>query len=228
MSNFLELTNTLLRRINEVVIDSADFGGVRNVQALAKDAVNASIRDTMSYVQQWSFAIETETQTLTAGTQEYAFPADMHVVDWDSFFLNKDTALSVNAKKLKAMSYDEYNSRYRESDANMLSTDYGVPERIYRTQQGKFGVSPPPDKAYEIEYVYFRFPDDLSAATDTHIIPTRFENVIIEGALVHMMRFRSNDTAVAYHLKKFQEGLEYMRRILLDPIESMRSTNVRG
>lgn len=228
MSNYLQLTNTLLRRINEVVIDEADFGGVRNVQALAKDAINASIREMMSYVQQWTFAYTATTQTLTAGTQEYDFPSDMHVVDWDSFFLNKDASLDANAKELDVVSYDEYQSRYRASDSNLDSNNYAQPERIYRTQQTKFGVSPPPDKAYTISYVYYAFPDDLLAAADTTIIPTRFEHVIIEGALIFMMRFRSNDQAVSYHTKKFQEGLEYMRRVLLDPPDYMRSTNVRG
>lgn len=42
MATFLNITNELLRRLNEVVIDQADFAGVRNVQALAKDSVNSS------------------------------------------------------------------------------------------------------------------------------------------------------------------------------------------
>jgi hypothetical protein len=226
-STYLQLTNKLLRRLNEVEIDTADFTGARNVQALAKDAVNASIREIISYVQQWPFLLTVEEQTLTAGTQEYSFPSDMHVVDWDSFFLKKDAAIDTNAKELNVISYDEYQSRHRASDANMVSTSYAQPERIYRTQQSKFGVSPPPDKAYTVQYTYFSFPTDLSTATDTTIIPPRFEHVLIEGAMVFMMRFRSNDSAVAYHLKKFQEGLEFMRRVLLDPPDYFRA-NAQG
>ena len=40
MSTFLSLTNELLRRLNEVQIDQADFPNVKNVKALAKDSVN--------------------------------------------------------------------------------------------------------------------------------------------------------------------------------------------
>ena len=45
MSTFLSLTNELLRRLNEVQIDQADFPNVKNVQALAKDSINSSIHD---------------------------------------------------------------------------------------------------------------------------------------------------------------------------------------
>lgn len=226
-STYLQLTNKLLRRLNEVEIDTADFTGARNVQALAKDAVNASIREIISYVQQWNFLLTQEEVTLTVGTQEYSFPSDMHVVDWDSFFLKKDASIDTNAKELDVINFDEYQSRYRASDANMETTSYQAPQRIYRTQQTKFGVSPPPDKAYTIQYNYFSFPNDLAVATDTTVIPPRFEHVIMEGAMVFMMRFRSNDSAVGYHLQKFKEGMDYMRRVLLDPPDYFRA-NTQG
>ena len=46
MATYVTLVNELLRRLNEVTLDTAGdgFDSVRNVQALAKDAVNSSIR----------------------------------------------------------------------------------------------------------------------------------------------------------------------------------------
>ena len=46
MATYVTLVNELLRRLNEVTLDIAGdgFDSVRNVQALAKDAVNSSIR----------------------------------------------------------------------------------------------------------------------------------------------------------------------------------------
>jgi len=229
-STYLDLTNKLLRRLNEVILDETDFDGARNVQALAKDSINYSIREILSYVQEWPFTTTTTTQVLTAGTQEYDFPSDLHVVDWDSFLLRKDAGLSpaVDASKLDVISYDEYQEKYRERDENMETTSRAKPEYIYRTQQTKFGVTPPPDQAYTIEYVYNNFPTDLSATTDATIIPQRFDHVILEGAMVYMMRFRSNDQATAYHTQKFKEGLEFMRRVLLDPPDYFRANVVRG
>jgi hypothetical protein len=229
-STYLSLTNRLLRRLNEVVIDETDFSGARNVQALAKDSINYSIREILSYVQEWPFTTTSTTQVLTAGTQEYDFPSDLHVVDWGSFFLQKDDSLSptVNGEELDVISYDEYQSNYRANDANMLSSSYAKPERIYRTQQTKFGVSPPPDQAYTIAYVYNSFPADLVAFSDTTVVPARFDHVILEGAMVYMMRFRSNDPATNYHTGKFKEGLEFMRRVLLDPPDYFRANVVGG
>ena len=228
-STYLSLTNRLLRRLNEVVLDETDFASARNVQALAKDSINYSIREILSYVQEWPFTTTTTTQVLTSGTQEYDFPVDLHVVDWDSFFLQKDAALSpvVDGAKLDTISYDEYQESHRANDANLASSSYSKPERIYRTQKTKFGVSPPPDQAYTIQYVYNSFPSDLALYTDTTIIPPRFDHVIIEGAMVYMMRFRSNDQATNYHTQKFKEGLEFMRRVLLDPPDYFRA-NVVG
>ena len=71
MSTFLNLTNELLRRLNEVQIDQADFGTVKNVQALAKDAINSSIREILQDAQEWPFTLTTYEETLTAGTGQY-------------------------------------------------------------------------------------------------------------------------------------------------------------
>ena len=47
MATYITLVNQLLRRLNEVTLDTAGdgFDTVRNVQALAKDAINNSIRN---------------------------------------------------------------------------------------------------------------------------------------------------------------------------------------
>ena len=40
-----KLTNELLRRLNEVVLTTDTFSAAKNVQALAKDAINSAIRE---------------------------------------------------------------------------------------------------------------------------------------------------------------------------------------
>ena len=42
-STYLDLTNKLLRKINEVEISEADFSNTRGVQTLAKDAIADAI-----------------------------------------------------------------------------------------------------------------------------------------------------------------------------------------
>lgn len=226
MATYISLTNELLRRINEVEIDETAFAGARNIQALAKDAVNAAIREILHSAQEWPFAIQKYTQTCVSGTQEYSFPATLSSVDWDSFFLKKNTSLNNIPAKLKVLSFDEYTSRYRSQDESSGSTGYTAPVYVYQTQETKFGLSPIPNGAYEIEYKYWLFPSDLSLSTDTTIIPARFKHVIMDGAMAYLMHFRSNEQSAVLHRDKFDQGIRMMRRILMDDPIDVRSTYV--
>ena len=87
-------------------------------------------------------------------------------------------------------------------------------------------MTPIPDQAYEVEYIYYKFPSDLSAFDDTSIIPDRFNHVVVDGAMMYMMRFRSNEQSAAMHEKNFEDGIKSMRRILVDEPLRIRSTVV--
>jgi hypothetical protein len=226
MATYLTLTNELLRRLNEVVIDETDFAGARNIQALAKDAINSSIREILHSGQEWPFALTTYVQTLTSGTGQYSFPADLSSVDWDSFYLKKLVAVDNVPSKLKVITYDEYLSRYRADEDTSGSEGYSVPTYVYQTQELKFGVTPIPDAAYEVEYKYWTFPADLTLSTDTTIIFDRFRNVLIDGAMMYMMMFRSNEQAALVYREKFDQGIRSMRRVLMDDPLSIRSSYI--
>lgn len=227
MTNFVDLTNLLLVRMNEVTLDTGGdgFGSVRGVQALAKNAVNNSIRLILQEAQEWPFLKTTYTQTLTSGVREYGYPTDFSSVDVDSFYLKKTSGLDNEPKKLKVISYEEYLDNYRALDDNGRT---GSPEFIYQTYEGKFGVSPTPDEAYEIEYIYWVFPDDLALYNDECTIPTRFNYTIIDGAMMFMMRFRSNEQSAAIHQSNFEKNIKAMRRVLLDDPIHIRSTVISG
>ena len=55
MATFLNLTNELLRELNEVVLTSANFGSAIGVQAHAKDSVNRAYLDIVNEEPQWPF-----------------------------------------------------------------------------------------------------------------------------------------------------------------------------
>jgi hypothetical protein len=223
MSNFVTLTNKVLLRLNEVTLDTGGdgFDTVRGVQALAKDSVNNSIREIFQEAQEWPFLKQTYTQTLTAGTREYAYPADYSSVDIETFYLKKNESLNSDPSHLTVINYDDYIQNFRSLDDNGQE---GVPRRIYQTYEEKFGVSPTPDGAYEIEYVYWSFPPDLVSFDDNCVIPSRFDAVIVDGAMMYMMRFRSNDQSAMVHQQKFVEEIKRMRRVLLDDPTFIRST----
>ena len=226
MATYLQITNELLRRLNEVTIDETDFPIVRNIQALAKDAVNASIRGILQSAQEWPFTLQTEVQTLTIGTAEYNFPADASSVDWDSFYIKRLAGGSNYPAKLEVLTYPEYLERYRPQDDVNTESGYGIPVRVYQTQDLRFGVTPTPNAAYEIEYRYWSFPEDLALFSDVPIIPDRFRHVIIDGAMAYMMRFRSNDQSAAIHQNNYSDGIRSMRRLLTDDPIDVRSTYI--
>lgn len=227
MSTYLSLTNELLRRVGEVTMDSTDFDNARNVQALAKIAINSSVRELMHSAQEWPFALVTQTQTLaTNGTATYAFPSDFSSVDWESFYLKQLTAANNQPKRLPVLSYTQYLDTARPVEDQTGTGGYGVPESVYQTQNGFFGVTPKSDQAYQIEYKYWRFPVDLVESTDECIVPSRFDSVVIDGAMTYMMLYRSNEQSAAIHRDRFENGIRTMRRLLLDEPLTMRSTMI--
>lgn len=228
MATYVTLVNELLTRLNEVTLDTAGdgFDTVRNVQALSKQAVNNSIRNILQTGQEWPFLKTTYTQTLTAGTRQYDFPSDFSRADWQTFYIKKLTSADNTPMALPSITYDEYIQRYRHYDDTGDQTGISAPTLVYQTNEEKFGVTPIPDQAYEIEYIYWSFPADLTNFNDTTIIPDRFKHVIIDGAMMYMMRFRSNEQSAAVHQQTFENGIKSMRRILVDEPLRIRSTVV--
>ena len=229
MATYLTLVNELLRRLNEVTLDTGGdgFDTVRNVQALAKDAVNSSIRLILQDGQEWPFLKTTYTQTLSVGTRQYSFPADYSSADWDTFYLKKLTSENNSPMNLSVISYEQYIQNVRAADdtGDQVNGD-GPPTLVYQTLGSSFGVSPIPNAAYEVEYVYWKFPNDLTAFSDVAIIPDRFKHVVIDGAMMFMMRFRSNEQSAAMHQNNFEDGIKTMRRVLMDDTLFIRSTVV--
>lgn len=226
MSTFVTLTNLVLTRLNEVTLDTAGdgFTTARGVQAIAKDAVNNAIRQILHNGQEWPFQKTTYTQPLTSGTQVYSFPADYSSPDYESFYLKKTS--TNQGSYLPALTFEAYVQNHKQSDDNGAT---GAPMYIYQTYDNSFGVSPVPDKdTYEVEYTYWSYPAELVAYNDSSVIPQRWDYVVVEGALVDMMRHRSNSDNAMMHLQSFQEGIREMRRVLLDEEFRVTSTMIEG
>ena len=217
-----------MRRLNEVPLNTAGdgFSTAKNVQAIAKDAVNNSIREILQDGHQFPFLKTTTTQTLTAGTGTYDLPTDMASVDWETFYLQALSSAGNTARSLPTIPFEEYVRIYKAIEENSGTGARTSPDLVYQTSEEKFGITPLPDAAYVIEYVYYKFPADLSAFDDEMIIPDRFKYIIIDGAMVYMMRFRSNEQSAQIHQAKFQEGIKSMRRLLLDDPLFVRSSMI--
>jgi len=223
MATYINLVNELLRRLNEVSINETDFSAARNVQALAKDAVNSAMREMLQEVQEWPFTLVTYEQTLTAGTSTYAFPSNYSSADWETFYLKK--LVNNTPKRLTLITYDTYIDKHRPNEDSGANNT--IPQLVYMTQDNKFGVTPVPDDSYVIEYRYWLYPEDMINATDVCVIPERFKHILLDGAMIYIMRFRSNDQQASMHQQKFDDGIKMMRRLVMDIKPNVTSTIIQ-
>lgn len=214
-TTFLNLTNQLLRRINEVEIAQADFASVRGVQAVAKDAINSSINEINMQEFEWPFNAVSTSQVLVAGTEEYSFPAALKSVDWDSFHLVADDTLGTNGAHLVRISKDTRYKYLKNDDDNAGADGTDAPVFVYATPTG-FGVSPSPDEAYTITYNYFAKPTQLSAYDSTSAIDTVYDETIFQGALYHFYMFRDNTDQADRAQQRFRQLINRMRTILIN------------
>lgn len=214
--------------MNEVPLDIAGdgFDTVRNVQSVAKDAINNSIRQIYQDGQEWPFLKTTYTQTLTAGVKTYSFPSNYSSVDWETFYLKILGSKENTPGVLKAISFEEYTSNHRSQDDQGDASGESAPSFVYQTFGDAFGVTPLTDDAYEIEYVYWSIPDTLTLYNDVCVVPERFNHIIIDGAMVDMMQFRSNAQGASMYQEKFDSGIKTMKRVLFDDELRLRSTMI--
>jgi len=225
-TTFLALTNKLLRRINEVEIAQADFASVRGVQALAKDAINASINEINSQEFEWPFNASVYTQVLTAGTEQYSFASTVKSVNWDSFHLVKDDALGTNGLPLMHVSRDVRNRYFKNDDDNSTTDGLNAPTYVWPDYTFGFGVSPSPDEAYTVTFEYYLKPVELSAYDSESTIPTIYDDTIVQGALYHLYMFRDNTEQADRAGTKYRQLINRMRTILINNDDRMRSTMI--
>lgn len=226
-ATFLSLTNNLLRRINEVELLEGNFLSARGMQAVAKDSILDSIRGINQQRWQWPFHAVQHVQPLDIGQNEYSWPADFKSVDWESFQIQKDGTYNQNNKHLEPINRADWYTYYRDTDNDANPNGLRVPDFVFRAHGNGFGVSPTPDKNYNIEFRYFKNPPTLSDADDQTTIPDEYTNIIIWGGLYNMNLFRENPEGTAIALKAFQDGIDNMYNILIENLaESLVDTRI--
>ena len=221
---YLDITNEVIARMNEVALTSANFGSARGFQVQCKNAVN----DAINYVNQrefgWPFTHSTQTQTLVAGQTRYTIPADTQSIDYDTFRISKDDTLGVSGITLRILDYKEYTQKYIDQET---TSDVGaVPIYVFRTPDNNYGLYPYPDKAYELKYEYFQKPTALSAHGDVPTIPEQFRQVIVDGATAYSYQYRGEAQQYGINFARFEDGIKQMQTILLNRADYVRSTYI--
>lgn len=227
-STYLDLCNQVLRRLNEVEIDSAEFASVRGVHALVKDAVKSTVAKISQQEFEWPFNAAAHTQTLGAGTTEYVWgPTAFKAVDWNSFQIQENTTLGSSYKSLKFIERDEWYRHHRDADYNAGSAGRAIPDYVFPSHGSGFGVSPSPNAAYSVSFKYYLNYTDITAYSDTTRIPEGFDYVLVDGALFHMYMFKDNSEAAQAAYATFDAGIKTLQTLYINNFASITDTRIR-
>ena len=250
MATYLNLTNELLRELNEVVLTSSNFGDAVGIQAHAQDCINRAYSDIVMAEPQWAFLATGESGATdpfygnvyvetVAGTRWYelkesssSITADYGSVDWDNFYL---TTISVSGESapyvssnLSFVTTEEWKDHLREGEnADDADTqNWGEPRFIIRSPDArKFGVSPIPDKVYRVWFYAWDLPTALSDHDDTIVFPDVYVPVLMARARYHFHQFKDAPQQAAFALQDYKEGLKRMRSALMNPVPKYVSTD---
>jgi len=224
--DFLGLVNDVNRRLNEVELDSSNFATAVGFYSTAKDAVNAAIRQINYLEYEWPFNHVKFAETLIPEQAIYNYQTDAKSVAFDTFVLQGDEALNVESKRLQILDYEQYLQEFPEFETS--PTEYKtIPDFVVRNRNLSYTLAPPPDKAYTVNYEYYKLPEDLVDWDDTTTIPDIFRWVILEGALYPAYTFRGALEEATLAEKTFLKGVEDMRKMYINRYEYVRSGQIR-
>ena len=241
-TTYLDITNEILRELNEIPLTSANFASAVGLQQFVKDAVNKSIFDIANAEPQLPFFAVGEsgstdpfygnvTVATTAGTRWYELKEsssnianDYASIDWDDFYI---TTINVSgetspyvSKGLKFLTLTDWKRYYRDGDnADDADTqNYGEPQFVIKSPDSrKFGLSPIPDKVYNIHFYAFDKPTKLSAHGDTVVFPEQYVNVITARVRYYVWQFKESTQQAAFALEDYKKELRQMKSNLMNP-----------
>ena len=241
-TTYLDLTNEVLRELNEIPLTSASFADAIGFQKFVKDTVNKSIFDIANEEPQLPFfsagvsgatdpfygnvTVETVAgqrwYTLKAGSS--SITTDYASIDWDDFYVTTinvsgETAPYVS-KGLRFLTLDDWKRYYRDSenedDAN--SQNYGEPKFVIKSPDSrKFGLSPIPDKVYNVHFYAFVRPTALSAYDDTMVLPEQYSNIVTARMRYYVWQFKESPQQAAFALDDYKKGMKSMKSNLMNP-----------
>jgi hypothetical protein len=241
-TSYLDLTNELLRELNEVPLDSSNFVSAIGVQGHVKDSINKAYFDIINQEPQWPFLSAGESGEIdpmygnvyveTVIGQRYyelkpssdSITTDYGSIDWDNFYLTtvgvtNETAPYVG-RNLRYTTTEEWKS-FRRVSENLDDADaqtFGEPDRVIRSPDArKFGLSPIPDKVYRIWFYAWNLPTKLVAYSDEIIFPEMYSTVLLARARYYMHQFKDNPQAASFAADDYKKGLRSMRSNLIEP-----------
>ena len=229
---YLALTNELLVELNEPELTAISSGV--GVQKQVSNCVNRAYSDIVDAVDDWSWLSAAEpddpyygntTVPTVIGQRWYLSKAgstgvdgDFDSVNWDMFTL-VDTASPYTINKLAFTTLTVWRNSYAKAEeADARTSQYGVPLRVIRSSDGRrFGLSPIPDKVYNIHFFAYNRPTALSADTDEVAFPEQYKTVLLARARYYIYQFKDNIAQSQLALDEYKKGLQSMADNLNSP-----------
>jgi len=244
-TSYLDLTNELLRELNEVTLTTATFAGAVGVQQHVKDSLNRGYFDIINQEPQWPFLSVAESGTTdpmygnvyvetVAGTRFYELKpsssditTDYSSIDWDNFYLTtvgvSGETTPYTSRNLRFLTTEEWKDTRRVSENldDADSQNYGEPSNVIRSPDSrKFGLSPIPDKVYRVWFFAWNLPTKLTNSTDTVVFPEMYTSVLLARARYYIWQFKENPQAAAFALDDYKKEMRSMRSNLIEPTPS--------
>ena len=164
------------------------------------------------------------TETIFTATATTHFVSFTEAAGSAAFVKLVELSENIAPIQLKYLSYEEYNERYRERDSRPDVDKFGDPEFVYTSYNNEIGLTPIPDTSNRsLTFDYYVSSSALSGATDTSIIPERFEPVINARAKYYTYMFRSDTQTAQFAMKEYEDGLKRMKVELLNRKDYMRA-----
>ena len=241
-TTYLTLANETLRELNEVQLTSSNFSDAVGIQAFVKESINRALNDIANQEPQLPFFAaaasgETDpfygnvTVATVKGTRWYTLKSgsssittDYASIDWDDFYI---TTISVSGESapyvsrgLKFISLSDWRRYLRDSE-NSDDADgqvHGEPRYVIRSpDHRKFGLSPIPDKVYNVHFYAYAKPTALSAHGDAIILPDQYAPVILARTRYYVHQFKENLQQAAFALDDYKKSIRTMKSNLINP-----------
>ena len=222
--SFSTIKNTKYR-IQVKTFDSESTGQALKVQVgtAAEGTQNLSTTLTVEDFGEGKVLDTTFTATVQTSYVTLNNPSTATNMDIDYVRISRN----IGPQRLKYVSYDDWVRRFSERDLSNNSGIYAEPRHVYKTQSGKLGLTPIPDKSdYRIVFEYWKEHTELSAHGDSPDLDDRYADLIVSRASYYAYNLRSDPEHAMIANREFEEGLKRLQKDLVSKPEYMRDERV--